>query len=139
MIFLVIILLLIDQVTKLIVALKLQINQSITIIPRHLKITSIRNKGATNGILEGERSLLIIISLIATFIFSYLLITEKSSTIALIFIVSGTVGNLIDRIFRGEVIDFIAIKCFNYEFPIFNFADFYLLLGMIIFLFYEII
>src|SRR5690554_946378 len=113
MIFLVIILLLIDQVTKLIVALKLQLNQSITIIPRHLKITSIRNKGAANGILEGERSLLIIISLIATFIFSYLLITEKSSTIALIFIVSGTVGNLIDRIFRGEVIDFIAIKCFN--------------------------
>lgn len=130
----------IDQFTKFLVARKLSLNQSINIVSHYLKITSIRNKGAALGIFEGQRSLFIIIPLVVLTVFSYLLIKEVHIILILVYvlIISGTCGNLIDRIFRKSVIDFIDLTLFGYNLPIFNFADLFLALGFIGFLFNDI-
>lgn len=127
------ILIIMDQISKLLVVIKMNENKSHTVIPRYLKITSIRNRGAALGILEGQRNLFIIISFVVLIVFTYLLINEKTfyNSLTYIFIISGTVGNLLDRIIRKEVVDFIDITIFRINFPIFNFADFYLFLGII--------
>ena len=81
-----------------------------------------------------------IISLVVLTVFSYLLIKEVHIILILVYvlIISGTCGNLIDRIFRKSVIDFIDLTLFGYNLPIFNFADLFLALGFIGFLFNDI-
>ena len=75
----------------------------IIIFDKFLKLTYLENRGAAFGILENKKIILMII-------YGLLL--------------GGALGNLIDRIFRGYVIDFISVRLpFNYDFPVFNVAD----------------
>lgn len=138
---LLIVLIIIDQGSKYLVEKKLSINQSIKIITDKIKITSVRNKGAALGIFEGQRSLFIIISFVVLTVFSYLLIkeTQMISSLTYIFLISGTCGNLIDRIIRKEVIDFIDLTIFRYKLPIFNFADLFLAVGVILLIISDIL
>ncbi len=102
-IFLAIFLLILDQISKFFI----------------VKNSSyISNTGAAWGILNNSQYLLIIISLVIIF---YTLRYFSYHPLALSLLLGGTLGNLTDRIFRKEVIDFINIKLFNY--PLFNLAD----------------
>lgn len=122
--------LVIDQVTKYLVIQKLPENTSIRLIPGLLHITHITNTGAAFGIFQNYTRVLIIVSSVAIvlIIVLKLLINIDSVfyNISLGFILGGALGNLVDRYFVGEVVDFISLSFFG---PIFNVADSFILIG----------
>ncbi|MFT4309911.1 MAG: signal peptidase II [Candidatus Woesearchaeota archaeon] len=93
---------------------------------------AILNDGISFGLFQGNNPIMIIISLIATTIFGIMLVGAKNNTsmytTSIVFMISGAIGNLIDRIQIGAVIDFIRIG----SFPVFNFADSYLTIGVLL-------
>ena len=120
-----IIIILMDQISKM-----LLIGKKITIIPYILNFTYTENTGLAYSI--GNRNIAIILSTILILSIIYFIIKEKNkikSYIPYILIISGSIGNLIDRIFRGYVIDFIDANIFN--FPNFNIADICIVIGII--------
>ena len=103
------------------------------------RLDYIKNYGAAFNILSGSRIFLSLISIIFSIILIYLIFRKNNlSSIALYsysFILGGTIGNGIDRIFKGFVIDFINLNIIN--FPVFNIADVSINIGFI-FVFYSI-
>ena len=134
-------LVLIDQISKYLVAKYFTIGESLNLLPV-LDIYLILNTGIAfslfdDGGTSGRWLLVILVSLVCIYLI-YILITESLSqyeSIAMILILSGGIGNLIDRIFRGYVIDFINFYYDNYSFYIFNFADTFITIGVIIYIF----
>ena len=124
-----------DQLIKLVV-IKYLYNSSIVIISNLLNLTYIENTGGAFGI--GSNNILffiivniVIISLVIRFIISGKNEINDLVLISLGLIISGGIGNLIDRIFRGFVIDYIDINPWV-KYPIFNFADICIFIGCII-------
>lgn len=123
----------------------MQYGESIEIIKNVFYITSHRNQGAAFGILQGQMWLFYIITIIVLIGVIYYYHTEGYNKISLglplALILGGAIGNFIDRVFRGEVVDFLNIYIVNYDFPIFNVADSSLVVGVsliaIYFLFIE--
>lgn len=103
------------------------------------KLEYVENRGAAFGILAGKQALFIIITvfvllLIGFYIYKHYSLLSKLEVWASIFLFSGAIGNLIDRVLNGYVIDFISVRLFNiYDFPVFNFADIYVTFSVIIF------
>lgn len=127
-----VILVFIDQIIKYIVDLNLMLNNSINIINGFFRITYVQNTGAAFSIFENKQLFLIIITIVALFIMFYFLKNKtfkKHETIIYSMILSGVLANLVDRIFRGYVIDYLDFKIFNYDFPIFNLADIMIVSG----------
>ena len=129
-----IIFIIIDQVSKIIVVNNLTNNKSIEVIKSFFYLTYTNNKGAAFSILTGRRILLILVALIVIGVLIYYVIKNKIegkvNKIALSLVIGGSIGNLIDRILRGAVIDFIDVKIFGYNFPIFNLADTFIVIGV---------
>ena len=128
--------LIIDQIVKILVSNYLILGQTIKIINNFFYLTYVQNKGAAFSILIGYRYILIII----TFIFLYYLYKcikkqknlNKLEIISYGLLLGGIKGNLIDRIIYGYVIDYFDFMIFNYNFPIFNLADSFIVIGCII-------
>ena len=93
-------------------------------------LTTVINTGAAFGILKGLNIPLLIINLIALIICIFYYFKEKDLRLPLLFLISGIIGNSIDRIIFGHVRDFIDIGIFN--FPVFNLADSYNVIGGIL-------
>lgn len=133
----------IDQWTKWLVLTKMAFGQNIKIINHFLYITSVRNKGAAWSILQGQIGFFTIITLVVLAAVVYYL--QKVGRyrpllgIALSFVLGGTIGNFIDRIFRGEVVDFINTYIFSYDFPVFNVADSALTIGACLIIIYTLV
>lgn len=129
-----IIFIIIDQLFKIIVVNNLTNNKSIEVIKSFFYLTYTNNKGAAFSILTGRRILLILVALIVIGVLIYYVrknkIEGKVNKIALSLVIGGSIGNLIDRILRGAVVDFIDIKIFGYNFPIFNLADTFIVIGV---------
>ena len=120
----------IDQLVKIIISSNMKLYESINIF-NNINITYVQNKGAAFSMLNGNVLLLIIISfIILYYLYLYILKEKKYENISIL-LIGGIISNLSDRIFRGYVIDFIDIKIFNYNFPIFNIADICIVLGTI--------
>ena len=120
---------LLDQITKAIL-----IGRNITIIPNILNFTYTENTGVAFGIGSSNLILIIIVNIVVLGIIIKFIKERKeqvnfSILISLILILSGGIGNLIDRIVRGYVIDFIDVNLFN--FPNFNIADISISIGII--------
>ena len=130
--------LIIDQITKILVIKILPLSGSIEIIKNFFYIIPTNNTGAAFSILIGQRIFLILITIvILAFLIQYIKknkIERKIDMISFSFIIGGSLGNLIDRIIRGSVIDFISLKLGNYNFPIFNIADTLIVVGVILLL-----
>ena len=95
-------------------------------------IEFVRNYGAAFNIFSGSRVFLSFISLISTIILSYFIFIRDNRLInkyGLSFILAGSIGNGIDRIYNGYVIDFIKIKLI--DFPVFNIADIVINIGVL--------
>ena len=129
-------LVIIDQIIKMIIVNTVgATGRSIALIPNFLNLTYIENSKAAFGF-GIEQIFLIGVDLVIIFFIIKIMINkkyqiEKSANMGLTLILAGGVGNLIDRIFRGYVVDYIDIsKLFN--FPIFNFADILIVLGVIL-------
>lgn len=126
----------IDQVTKWIIASSMKIGDSYEVIPNFLNITSHRNNGAAWGILSGKMFFFYIITVIILIVLVLFFIKEAQYNLcmqlAISLLFAGALGNFIDRLFNGEVVDFIDTNIFGYDFPIFNVADSSLTIGVIL-------
>lgn len=131
-----------DLITKYVICGMFAENEGITAIPYLFNIIVVHNEGAAWGILSGNQIGLIILSvLLFAFLIWYFVKEKKKSwllVVSMAFIYGGCVGNLFDRIVFGYVRDFIQFA-FWQSFPIFNFADVFLTVGVILFAIYLII
>lgn len=131
---LILLLILFDQGIKLLVV-KTILNEPVIIIDNFLKFIFVKNTGAAFGFLGNSMNLLIIL----TVMLLYYLINEirrnidsKLSILSLSLIISGAIGNLIDRLVRGYVIDYISFTLFKREMAVFNAADIFITFGVIL-------
>jgi len=124
--------LLLDQWTKYIIVQKLLLYQRVEVIQGLFNIIHVRNTGGAFGIFGGKRGgmgsiLFVVVSLIAigAIVFLFVKTRENEKTLALSFslILSGALGNLIDRLHYGEVVDFLDFHVAAYHWPAFNVAD----------------
>ena len=133
-----IIFIIIDQASKLIVINTLSKKKSVEVIKSFFYLTYTNNNGAAFSILTGKRVILIIVTLIVIGILIYYIrktkVKENINKIALSLVIGGSIGNLIDRIVRGAVVDFLDFKIFGYNYPIFNLADTFIVLGVFLLL-----
>lgn len=136
-----IILVLIDQIIKIVISTKLY-SSTILLIPHVLNLTYIQNTGAAFGIGSNSTSMfiavnIIVIGLIVYFIYSKKEEISNSILISLHLIIAGGISNLIDRVIRGFVIDYIDISQLI-KYPVFNLADVFIVIGCIIIAIYII-
>lgn len=129
----------IDQIIKFVVSNFIPYQTDIKIIPNFFYITNVHNEGAAWSILSGNVFLLAILGIVALIFIYYFFLKDKQlskvETISYSLLIGGIVGNLIDRIFLGYVVDYIGVILIGYYFPIFNFAD----IGIVIAIFIMII
>ena len=134
--FITIIILVLDQITKFIIASSMKVGDSFEVIPNFLNITSHRNDGAARGILSGKMSFFFIITIIILVVLIVFYIKEAKNNllmqIAISLLFAGALGNFIDRVLHGEVVDFVDTYIFGYNFPIFNVADSSLTIGVLL-------
>lgn len=130
-----ILLLIIDIITKYLIDTNFNLLETKEIIPNFFSITKVYNYGASWNILSGFRFLLIIISII---IIIALVLYQKNfkintrNIIGFSLLYGGIMGNLFNRIFNGYVIDFLDFFILGCDYPVFNFADIYIVCGIIL-------
>ncbi len=135
----IVLLILLDQISKILISRYMIEYNYIKIIPGFLSLTYIKNFGAAFGILEGKRIFFIIITIIVLAYIIYEIFKYKNNKyylISLILIISGIIGNFIDRVFLGYVRDFISFRIFD---PIFNIADSFIVVGVIMLIIYSLV
>lgn len=130
-----IIVLIVDYVTKKLVATKLEIAEEISVIGNFFLITSHRNRGAAFGILQEQRAFFIIITIVIVIgLIWYMHMVRKTAKpwllVGLTLVLGGAIGNFIDRARFGEVVDFFKFNFGSYTFPIFNVADSAIVVGV---------
>ena len=142
-----VLLILLDQVTKLLALQNLKGQNPVTLIRDVFQLLYVENRGAAFGILQNRQWVFLIITVIvlAALVWALPKIPQERHflplTLCLCFIGAGAVGNMIDRIFRGYVVDFFYFKLI--DFPVFNVADIYvttaavILIVLIVFLYKE--
>lgn len=131
---------LLDHLTKYLSMLYLPKHneEMIEIIPNFFYLIEHHNTGAAWSMFEGNVFMILIVPFIALVVFFYIaskgnFINMKFYTIGVSLMIGGTIGNLIDRLFRGYVIDFLKFFIFSYDYPTFNVADMSLVIGVIMF------
>lgn len=135
-----IIIVLLDQISKLAIVNFMDANgiNTIALWQDIFHLTSHRNAGAAFGILQNQRSFFLIMTSIVIIVFIIAIFKyrkdedKKLMLLGISFILGGAIGNLIDRFFLGEVIDFLDFRLIN--FPIFNIADIAVVVGVFIIL-----
>ena len=127
---------LLDQGSKFLVLSSLGFERSKNIIPNLLNFTLVKNKGAAFGIFSNSTTFLTIISILASLLLITLIFKSPPrsywNSIGLSYLLGGTLGNGIDRFFKGYVLDFIELVPIN--FPIFNLADISINIAIICFI-----
>lgn len=131
-----IIFLIVDQTLKILVEQKMILNQTIVVIKNFFSITLVHNLGAAFSIFIGSRIFLILVGIIALILISlYIRKIEEFNDYDVFtysLLLGGILGNLLDRIIHGYVIDYLNFNIFNYNFPIFNFADVCIVVSVIL-------
>ena len=126
-----------DQISKVYIDRTMQLYQSIPVVDNFFQITYVRNRGAAFSFLSQASWRLpffIAVSLIAAIViiiaYNKLREDQRLAQVSLAMIFSGAVGNLIDRVRLGEVIDFLDAHWFQYHWPAFNLADSLICVGV---------
>ena len=131
--------LVLDQWTKSLIIQKLLLYQKVEVIQGFFNILHVRNTGGAFGIFGGDKGglgsiLFVVVSLVAigVIVILFIRIKEDEKTLALSFslILSGAIGNLIDRLRYGEVIDFLDFYLSSTHWPTFNVADSAICIGI---------
>lgn len=133
-----------DQISKTVIRSTMTLYESITVIPGFFHLTYITNDGMAFGInFPFGIYIFSAISIILTIILFYYLWTIRYESIVIrsgvAMILAGAIGNLIDRLFLGEVVDFLDFMIGDLHWYVFNFADSYVTIGMGIILYDSII
>ncbi len=125
-----------DQVTKFLVLSTLGFERSKNIIPNLLNFTLVKNKGAAFSLFSNSTNFLTVTSVIVSILLIIIILKSppKSNwnSIGLAYLLGGTIGNGIDRLFKGYVLDFFELVPIN--FPIFNIADISINIALIYFI-----
>ena len=124
---------LLDQITKMIVVNSMELYQSISVIDKVFSFTYIHNYGAAWGMLSDHRWVFILVTAIAIVILPIFLYRYRKLHFmfgfSLSLIIGGAIGNMIDRVFLGYVVDFLEATFI--DFPVFNVADICVVCGAI--------
>lgn len=132
------ILVVIDQIIKRWALLELEPVRQIEVIRDFFYLTYVENRGMAFGLLQGKTVFLSVVVAIVLIVLIFLLLTDKlqSKSImwALALILAGGTGNLIDRVGRGFVVDYLDFSAL-FNFPVFNFADCCVVVGTALLLF----
>ncbi len=120
-----------DQILKALVENFL--NGEVILIDNFFSLHLVHNTGVAWGMLDGRKIFILLASLLALWFVSYIQKTldDHRTDLFFVFIYAGAIGNMIDRVFRGYVVDYLDFTIFGYDFPVFNLADMYLVLGSI--------
>ena len=131
-IWIVIAVLLIDQLSKLAADMNMVLGERISIIPGFFHLTYMQNSGAAWSMLEGKMWFFYMVSVVALVMMIMFYRHQESewNQIALAFMIGGTIGNFADRLCFQYVRDFLDFIIFGYDFPIFNIADSALCIGV---------
>lgn len=128
-----------DQLSKKMVITHLKLNQPVVIIKDFFNLTYVRNYGAGFSILQHATAFLLALTIIACIVLFYLLVTTEKkdllSKVCYLMIISGAIGNFIDRVRFSYVIDFLDFKIFGYDYPVFNIADCFITVGCFLLIF----
>ena len=121
-----------DQLTKWFIVKEMKIGESIPLIEGVFHLTSHRNRGAAFGILQDQRLFFIVVTLLVMGGIIYYLRKigrgQPMVSYALALILGGAIGNFLDRLLHGEVVDFLDFTLIDY--PIFNIADSAIVIGV---------
>lgn len=121
-----------DQLLKYWVASSIVLGGSTQLIPGIIELTNLRNSGAAWSLFEGQQTFFTIITIVAIIVIGYFIWQYRKNVpmlIGLSLIMAGTIGNFIDRLRQGYVVDMFETTFIN--FPIFNIADMCLTIGVI--------
>jgi len=140
MIIAIIVMIALDQVSKILIINNLALGEHTVVIKNFFVIGHAKNTGISyGGFSDASPVFFFLIYILAIGVFAYLakdinFKTKKLYSISLTMMIAGGIGNLIDRAFLGEVTDFLILIIFQKElFGIFNIADIFLVLGMVVF------
>ncbi len=124
-IMIIIIIVAIDQIAKYFVVANIQTDQMIPVIDKFFYLTLHRNSGGAWSIMEGSRTVFLIVIPIISAVVIYFIIKNKSPflRLSLSMVLGGAIGNYIDRLLIGKVTDYLLFYFGSYAFPIFNAAD----------------
>ncbi len=126
-----------DQVIKYFVVTYLQPVGSVSVIDNLFRLTYVENRGVAFGMFSDMRWLFIVVTSILLIAVIFFMFKKKPQSkmfyISVALIIGGGIGNLIDRIFYGYVIDYLSISFFP---PVCNFADYCITVGTVLFLIY---
>jgi signal peptidase II len=131
-----------DQLSKLYISSHLVLHQDIVLIPNWLDITYTLNPGAAFSLFAAmpawfRSSFLLMLAAGAIVVLLLLMVRDSRlslSSVALAMILAGAIGNLIDRLWRGPVVDFILMHYYAYNWPVFNVADSAITIGVVLIL-----
>lgn len=135
-----VIIVILDQISKSYVIKYLKNSKPIIVIPDFFKLAYVENLGAAFGILQNKRWLFVIITLAVIVYISFFMIKNSHKLNLIIklgvgMLIGGAIGNFVDRIRYGYVVDFLSFRLLNrYEFPVFNIADCFIVVGTILIL-----
>lgn len=136
---LMIVLIIIDQITKYLAVIHLKDKPALNIINEVLELNYLENKGAAFGMLQNQKIFFVFVAIIILGVIAYILYKTPDAKkytimhILLTLIAAGAIGNMIDRIRLDYVVDFIYFVLIN--FPIFNVADIYVTVATVILIF----
>ena len=127
---------LLDQIIKILVSYNMNSGESINIINNFFSITYAKNIGAAWSMFSGARIILILLGIVAINVIFFFFIFNKELNKKEQFLYSilmgGILGNIIDRVVYGYVIDYLDFKIFGYNYPIFNVADIFIVVSIIL-------
>lgn len=126
-------LLVVDQAVKLLIRSNMVVYESIPVIPNIFHITYVENPGAAFGILANHRLLFLVLCVfivgVLTYLYTQLKNKKSAMAVSLALIISGALGNAIDRLLRGSVTDMFDFRIW----PVFNVADIAICVGLALF------
>lgn len=124
----------IDQLVKGLIKTLFSLHESVIVIKDFFSLTYVQNTGAAFSILSGNRILLIAMGVLSIALIYLFFIRntklDKIETVAYSLLLGGIIGNLIDRIIFGYVIDYFDFLIINYSFPVFNLADTFIVISI---------
>ncbi|MGI6087518.1 MAG: signal peptidase II [Kiritimatiellia bacterium] len=126
-----------DQLTKYLARTRLLLGESVTLCPGFFNLTHVRNTGAVWGTLQHQNAWLALFSLIALAliaIFYHRADLRRAHKLALGLMLGGVIGNLIDRIRLGWVVDFLDFYWRGWHWPTFNLADAAISVGVVVYM-----
>ncbi len=132
-----------DQLTKAVIREKFLLYQSLEVIPKFFNITYLRNPGAAFGLFSQSnpqivKPLFFVVALVALVVMGVIFFKtpdkDRLTRPAMCLIFSGALGNIIDRLHSGEVVDFLDFYLYSYHWPAFNLADTSITIGVGLFI-----